>query len=315
MSSANIWVTGAGGFIGRHLVPALAAGGCRVGALGHGVSRGAAASVSPALHLVDGDVAGTGLDALCAAHGRPDRVYHLAGGASVGAAMARPRDDFERTVTTTADLLDWLRREAPDASLVVASSAAVYGAGHEGPIAESASLDPFSPYGHHKAMMESLCRSYGSSYGLRSVIVRLFSVYGTGLRKQLLWDLCSKLAAGGDGVELGGSGHELRDWTHVSDVVRALVRVGSLASAEAPAINVGTGVGRSVESVGAGVVAEWHPGPLRPGLIFDGRSRPGDPFSLIADRRQLDRLGFEWATSVDQGLRDYVRWFRSTAAG
>src|SRR5262249_37393964 len=118
--------------------------------------------------------------------------------------------------------LEWLRNSAPECLVVVASSAAVYGADHPGPIAEDANLAPISPYGHHKLMMEQLCKSYALSFGMRSLIVRLFSAYGPNLRKQLLWDACSRLSHGGQTLTLGGTGDEMRDWTDVRDVVRLL---------------------------------------------------------------------------------------------
>ena len=74
----------------------------------------------------------------------------------------------------------------------------------------------------HKLMMEQVCRSYGAAFGLRTIVARLFSVYGLGLRKQLLWDLCKKLSEEGSSVQLGGTGEELRDWVDVGDVTHAL---------------------------------------------------------------------------------------------
>ena len=76
-----------------------------------------------------------------------------------------------RTVATTAELLEWMRLGARHATLVAVSSAAVYGAGHTGPIREEQALAPFSPYGYHKLMMENLCQSYAVSYGLSVMVV------------------------------------------------------------------------------------------------------------------------------------------------
>ena len=110
----------------------------------------------------------------------------------LGASIANPYEDFTRTVATTAELLEWMRLGARNARLVSVSSAAVYGAGHTGPIREEQALLPFSPYGYHKLMMENLCLSYAANYGLAVMVVRLFSVYGSWLKKQVLWDMCSQ---------------------------------------------------------------------------------------------------------------------------
>lgn len=211
----SMWVTGANGFIGRHLVRELADGGLVVHGVGHGALDPADARALGLQNWINGAVDAANLNALAAAHGLPSHVFHLAGGSSVGLSMERPFEDFSRTVASTARLLEWLRSFAPESRLVVVSSAAVYGADHTGPIPEGAALVPMSPYGHHKLMMEQLCRSYVQSFGIRCAVVRLFSVYGPNLRKQLLWDICSRLRSEQRTLNLGGTGAEIRDWTDV----------------------------------------------------------------------------------------------------
>src|SRR6185369_11271620 len=127
------------------------------------------------LSWINGEIEAANLDALAAAHGPPVAVVHLAGGSSVGLAVAHPLEDFTRTVMSTARLLEWVRGHSPQSRIIAASSAAVYGAGHPGPIAEQATLNPVSPYGQHKLMMEQLCRSYAETYGRYSTVLRLFS--------------------------------------------------------------------------------------------------------------------------------------------
>ena len=312
---ANIWITGAHGFIGQHLSRTLTQQGHTVVGVGHGAWPAAEAVAWGVSDWLNGDISASNLQALRTRHGQPDVVFHLAGGSTVGAAVANPREDFSRTVVSTAELLDWLRQESPQTRLVAVSSAAVYGAGHNGAITEAAPLRPYSPYGHHKLMMESLCRSYGSTFGTKTVVVRLFSVYGAGLRKQLLWDLCSKLEGGQTPVVLGGSGNELRDWTDVRDVVRALALLSAQASAEVPSFNVGTGVATSVRDITRQVMSAWAGAPQIDRAEFSGQSRSGDPFSLQADASRLNALGFGWTRTLAQGLGDYVRWFKSRARG
>jgi UDP-glucose 4-epimerase len=303
---ARIWITGGRGFIGRHLARHLADTGNHVVGLGHGAWPEGEASHWGVERWLNGDIQPGNLRQLMLEGGVPDFVYHLAGGSSVGAAIASPNEDFARTVATTAQLLDWIRLESPGTRLIAVSSAAVYGAGHQGRIAEDQARVPYSPYGYHKLMMEQLCRSYAATYGTRVVVARLFSVYGDFLQKQLLWDLCTKLASGASTVELGGTGEELRDWTDVRDVVRALSLVKELASDAAPILNAGTGRATSVREVALMVTDAW---PTVARIAFSGKSRTGDPFSLVADASRLGALGFEWAVSLEAGIRDYVEWF------
>jgi UDP-glucose 4-epimerase len=305
---AKIWITGAQGFIGRHLANWLTARGHIVSGIGHGLWPQSEASAWGVQHWLSGEIHFSNLRRLLHDGGAPDCIFHLAGGSSVSAAIAGPHEDFMRTVTTTAELLDWMRQEARTTRLVAISSAAVYGAGHIGPVREDQVHVPFSPYGYHKLMMENLCRCYADSYGLPVVVVRLFSVYGDWLKKQLLWDICSKLVSGALHLELGGTGEELRDWTEARDVVRALELTMGLAleANSMPVINVGTGQPTSVREVAAQVLGCW-PTPVE--VEFNGRSRPGDPFSLVADSSILRTMGFEWSIPVDRGIRDYVQWF------
>jgi UDP-glucose 4-epimerase len=306
----RILITGAQGFIGKYLAQLLASQGHVVVGLGHGMWPTAEALRWGVCQWFNGDINAGNLR-MVQQLGTPDVVYHLAGGSTVGAAIASPRDDFFRTVASTVELLEWLRLDAPATRLVAVSSAAVYGAGHAGPIPEDAKLQPYSPYGHHKHMMESLCRSYGDSYGLQIAVARLFSVFGPELKKQLLWDMCTRLAAGESSLVLGGSGNELRDWTDVREVARALELLLSQAKPVTSIINVGSGVATSVRHIALGLMAAWqgHESAAY-ALGFSGRSRPGDPFSLVADPHRLNSLGFQWRLSLGQGLADYVNWFK-----
>ena len=306
----RILITGAQGFIGKHLAQRLASQGHVVFGLGHGLWPVAEALRWGVCQWVNGDIHAGNLRMLQQL-GTPDIVYHLAGGSTVGAAIASPREDFFRTVASTVELLEWLRLDAPATRLVAVSSAAVYGAGYAGQIPEDATLQPYSPYGHHKHMMESLCRSYGDSYGLQVAVARLFSVFGPELKKQLLWDMCTRLAAGESPLVLGGSGNELRDWTDVREVARALELLPSQAKPVTSVINVGTGVATSVRQIALGLMAAWQGHEsAADALGFSGCSRPGDPFSLVADPHRLNSLGFQWRLSVGQGLADYVNWFK-----
>jgi len=304
---SKVWITGARGFIGRGLARHLSDSGHQVVGLGHGTWPDADAGRWGVSHWVNGDIRPGNLRQLAKDYGSPNIVYHLAGGSSVGTAIASPLEDFARSVITTAELLDWIRLESPETRLVAASSAAVYGDGHDGPISESVDGTPASPYGYHKLLMEHLCRSYASTYGIRVALPRMFSVYGAGLRKQLLWDLCSKLSSAQD-VELSGTGNELRDWIDVRDIVRALDLVGKLASDDAPRINLGTGVATSVREVAMLVGRDW---PKHVNVSFTGKAHSGNPFSLLADNSRLEALGFDWEIRVDSGIRDYVRWYLS----
>jgi UDP-glucose 4-epimerase len=305
---AQVWITGTRGFIGRHLAAWLARQGHTVAGIGHGPWPESEAAGWGVQRWRNGGIHSSNLQQLLRDAGTPDYIFHLAGGSSVGAAIAHPYEDFARTVAPTAELLEWMRLESRTSKLVTASSAAVYGAGHAGPIREDQARLPFSPYGYHKLMMENLCQSYAVSYGLSVTVVRLFSVYGSWLKKQLLWDICTKLASGTRQLVLGGTGEELRDWTDIRDVVRALELAMGLAfdSDVMLIFNAGSGQGTSVCRIAAMVLESW---PAAAKVMFNGKARPGDPCSLVADGRFLQTKGFAWNIPVNCGIRDYVQWY------
>jgi UDP-glucose 4-epimerase len=169
-----------------------------------------------------------------------------------------------------------------------------------------------SPYGHHKRMMEQLCQSYAATFGVQSIALRLFSVYGPGLRKQLLWDLCNRLRDGNRKLVLGGTGSETRDWTNVRDIARLLAILRTYAVlGPYHVLNGGSGVGTTVAQIADCVIDSWGDGGIS--VEFSGRVRAGDPISLISESSKLEALGFEWATRLDDGLNEYVQWFESQA--
>jgi UDP-glucose 4-epimerase len=307
----SLWVTGANGFIGRHLVRVLADRGNRVHGIGHGAIGEAERQRIGLEHWLNGEIDAANLNALASHAGLPSTIFHLAGGSSVGLSIAQPFEDFSRTLTSTARLLEWLRGSAPECRLIVASSAAVYGAQHDGAIAVDAATLPMSPYGQHKLMMEQLCRSYAITFGLRSAAVRLFSIYGPNLRKQLPWDICCRLQAGERNLVLGGTGAELRDWVDVRDVVRLLAEIGARPQPEGfQVINAGSGVGTTVAKAATVITESWGAGIS---ASYSGVVRAGDPPSLVADGVAVRELHFEWKIPVERGLADYVSWFKGQA--
>ena len=304
----TIWITGGKGFIGRHLARLVSEHGNRVFGIGHGLWPAEEAGKWGYANWCNGEIEAANLSQLAQVSGLPDIVYHLAGGSSVGASFQSPYEDFCRSVESTSRLLEWLRLSAPDVRIVSVSSAAIYGAGHAGPIAESTVISPYSPYGAHKAMMEGLCRSYSENFGLHVAIVRLFSVYGAGLEKQLIWDLCCKLAVGNSLVVLGGTGRELRDWLHVSDAAALLWLARAQCDQTCAIVNGGTGIATPIRAVAETVCEAWGG---EASVEFSGIARKGDPPSLVADCVRAIQLGFKPGVTLTEGIREAVGWFKS----
>ncbi len=300
-------ITGAHGFIGRHLARFLHRRGIEVSGIGHGAWHEADRASWGVSYWFDGEVTRANLDVVSSRTSAPDMIYHLAGGSSVGFSLLAPIEDFRRSVLSTAELLDWARDGAPKARLLLTSSGAVYGAGYSRSIREIDVLAPHSPYGYHKRLAELLFESYGRIFGLHVAIVRLFSVYGTGLRKQLLWDVCHRLQVDPDRLVLGGAGREARDWLHVTDAVELLHAAIAQATPQGFVVNGGTGVATTVREVADCLCECWG---AKPHIAFNGATRPGDPEYLVADVGRMSSLGVAPKVAAETGIAEYVDWFR-----
>lgn len=308
--SGVAFVTGAGGFLGGAVVSAFQRAGWRTAGFGHPRRHpDDAEGLTPPKIRLEGDVLRRQLSQAAEVAGSPEVVFHAAGGASVGASIADPEADFRRTVLSLRETLAFLEADAPGARLIYPSSAAVYGALAASPIPETAQPNPISPYGRHKLQVETEIDEARNSFALDAVVVRFFSLYGPGLRKQLLWDLAQRLTAA-DRVELGGQGDERRDFLFIEDAVRL---VGVLAEAEAPPklINGASGQAASVREVAQGLARALG----RPAEIsFSGVVREGDPRALVADAARLSALGFVPGVSLHEGLQRTAAWMAKARA-
>jgi len=303
---STILVTGANGFLGRHVCRVAAAHGHYVIGMGHGDWVGDAWRQWGLSVWHELDVT---LASLVGHAGTPDLLVHCAGSSSVGFSFENPAQDFDRTVVTTRDVLEYLRTSAPETVLVYPSSAAVYGSAATLPISEESPIAPISPYGAHKSIAEDLCRSYSVRFGLHVAIVRIFSAYGVELRKQLLWDACRKSVTGD--YRFGGTGRETRDWVNGEDVARLLLLAGDHAEGGLAVVNGASGTEVSVERILAVLLDALGTG-RKP--EFTGTERPGDPERVVGDASRAMAWGWSPQRLWEEAVREYAAWFREVAS-
>jgi UDP-glucose 4-epimerase len=237
-----------------------------------------------------------------------DVIVHCAGNGSVGYSQNHPRQDFAKTVESSAELLEYMRLRNASARLIYPSSAGVYGAREDAPIRESDPTNPVSTYGYHKRMVEQLCEHHSRMYGFQVDVARFFSIYGAGLTKQLLWDASVRMCSTEGDAEFWGTGAETRDWIHVDDATNLLLALASSPPAGIRIVNGGGGRRVTVQQALELLRAELN---VKANIVFNGRSRPGDPQFYLADTARLRQLGIEPGVGLEVGLAEYARWFRS----
>ena len=276
-------VTGAGGFLGPYVVERLEGAGTEVVRAGR-----------PAIEIPSPQ-----LDTLLE-RSEPGLVVHCATPSSVPRSLERPADDLHGSVTVLSQLLDRLAALPRTPRLVFIGSAAVYGQPATLPVSEDHPRRPLSPYGRHRASCEDLLRAHD----VPSVCLRVFSAYGEGLRRQVLWDICRRALAAGR-VDLAGTGAETRDFVHARDVAAAVAAVAAKGAFEGEPYNVGTGLATPIRELAELLVAAIDRAVP---ISFSGRARPGDPERWQADPGRMRALGWEPAVSLRDGAAAYARW-------
>ena len=212
-------VTGGGGFAGRHLVACLRETG-----------QEPAAPSSGELDLLDADAVRSAVGELA-----PGRVYHLAALASVGRSWSEPREVLARNVEMTLNVLEAVRAEAPEATVLMSGSGEVYGPPVRLPVEEEAPLRPQSPYAVSKAACDLLGGQYADAHGLRVVRTRAFNHAGPGQSDDYVLAALARqvaqaeLAGEGEAVLRTGNVDAKRDFTDVRDVARAYVGAAEAA--------------------------------------------------------------------------------------
>lgn len=301
MESSRVLLTGACGFIGRHVCRQAQHRGFTV--YGLDLFDAPAPEFKPDYYFKKGDHQDL---ARFVENVRPEICIHAAGLASVADSIKEPSQDFSAGPVLTFELLDALRRRAPDCRLLFLSSAAVYGNPKSLPVKETQTPAPISPYGFHKLQCELLCREFTRVYDLRTSIVRIFSAYGEGLRRQVLWDICRQLTADG-ALALRGTGHETRDFLHVEDVAAGVLLVAESGQMAGDVYNLASGSETSVRDL-ALIAATALGRETTP--HFDGVVPQGDPLKWRADITRIEALGFAPKIALETGIGAYAVWCR-----
>ncbi|MER7052708.1 MULTISPECIES: NAD-dependent epimerase/dehydratase family protein [unclassified Streptomyces] len=300
----DVLVTGAAGFIGSHLVTELRSSGRNVVALDRRPIPDDLRSQSPplpgSLRTIRGDLNTLNL-ADCLKN--TSVVFHLAALPGVRPSWTQFPEYLQCNVLATQRLLEACVQAGVE-RVVVASSSSVYG-GADGMMSEDDLPRPLSPYGVTKLAAERLALAFAARDDAKLSVgaLRFFTVYGPGQRTDMFISRLIRSTLRNEPVEIYGDGTQLRDFTHVSDVVRALVLAASVRDRGSAVLNIGTGGAVSVNEV-VSLTAELT--GSRPSTSY-GPARIGDVRSTTADvRRAAGVLGFTARTGLREGLATQI---------
>lgn len=233
-----------------------------------------------------------------------DVCINCSGAASVPDSIVNPERDFFLNTVNVFKILNSIKKYNSDCKFINLSSAAVYGNPVALPIKEEMHSNPISPYGKHKLMAEMLCEEFYRDFGIQTCSLRIFSAYGNGLRKQLLWDINQKMQQS-NRLEMFGTGFETRDFIHVYDIAQVLELLIPSDKFKADVINVGNGVEVQIREV----VELFVKNKLWQGkLVFSGSNRKGDPINWLADISIIQSLGYKPSITLEEGIKQYIKW-------
>jgi UDP-glucose 4-epimerase len=299
----RVLVTGGGGFIGSHLVDRLVAEGHDVRVLDNFATgkRENLLAVGEHVELVEGDV--QSYERAHTAVNQADVVFHQAALPSVPRSVQDPLTSNATNVTGTLNVL-LAARDAGVSRVVFASSSSVYGANPELPKREDMATLPIAPYAVAKQAAEAYCRSFTQVFGLETVALRYFNVFGP--RQDPLSQYSAVIpnfitaALNGTEPVIFGDGEQSRDFTYIDNVVEANICAMAAEGVAGRAFNVAAGERTSLNRL-IQLVAEITGKPLEP---RHEAPRPGDVRHSEADvSRAENELGYRPIVSLEDGLK------------
>jgi UDP-glucose 4-epimerase len=308
---ASCLVTGGAGFIGSGIVRALLSRGDKVRVIDNFFSgkRENLAEVAGDIELLEGDVRDDA--ALERALAGVELVFHEAAIPSVPRSLVQPLESHDANATATLKVLHQAKK-AGVRRVIYAASSSAYGDTPTLPKIETMRPAPLSPYAVSKLAGEHYCQVYASAYGLETVCLRYFNVFGA--RQDPKSEYAAVIprfvtaALAGGGVTIYGDGTQSRDFCYIDNTVEANLRAGDASAAQASGhvFNVACGeattLNQVVELLGT-IVGKKIPVTYAPGRVGDVKHSLAD----ITEART--RLGYRGEVSFLEGLRRSVSWY------
>ncbi len=311
----RVLVTGADGFMGSHLTEELIRLGAEVSVYVRGTSecgtsmlrlKNLAHVKDKIKEVIAGDI-GNPEAAQLIRKNSPQVILHLAADAYVNRSFTHPIEVMQSNLIGTLNVLT-AATDLPEVEQVVCtSSSEIYGTAQKEKIDETHPLNPSSPYAASKVAADRYCYSYWNTYKLPIAIIRPFNTYGP----RMLYDVIPKfirLALNNEPITVYGSGKQSRDFTYVSDMVKAFLIMGSEKKAVGQAINFGTGNDVSINEVAEKVVKLTGTSSK----IVHVEERMAEVDRLCCDSSKArDMFGWQPEVSLENGLKKSIEWARA----
>jgi UDP-glucose 4-epimerase len=303
-----VLVTGGAGFIGSHLVKALIEQGDQVRVLDD-LSSGTKENLAGLeIDLIVGDIRDNGLVERATAG--VEIVFHLAAMISPAESMKDPLRCYDVNVNGTLNVL-WKAHVSGAKQVVLASSCAIYGDASKAS-SESDPVNPISPYAGSKLAAENVASMFSRVYGLSTINLRYFNVYGPGQMADSPYAAAIPIFIAAMHSNMSptvfGDGHQTRDFVYVSDVVRANLIAAKAERPSGEVYNIAGPTSVSILELLAGL-KDILPGG---GEVVFAPPRPGDILHSRADRSKAEgALGYRPEIALEQGLQRTVQWYES----
>jgi UDP-glucuronate 4-epimerase len=318
--SMKILVTGGAGFIGSHTVERLLkeqAGEIAIldsfnDYYNPEIKRSNVRGFADRVTLLEGELSDAAFVSAAMESFKPDAVIHLAGRAGVRPSIEQPELYIDVNIKGTFYLLEaaW---KVGTKHFVFASSSSVYGVNKKVPFSEEdAILQTISPYAMTKMAGEQMCSNYSQLYGMKTVCLRFFTVYGPRQRPDLAISKFTRRIEDGLSIDKYGVGHTARDYTFVTDIVDGIL--GALRYSEGPTCDIFNLGGSQTVTLNE-MIATIEEAVGKKAIVNELPEQPGDVPLTSADVSKATRLlNFKPTTHIHEGIPRFVEWFRQMRA-